>query len=128
MMNFNDFYKLAKYANEAWKGSYTDEEIAENAHDYTDCYNGYGCESFIIQELIKQLIDDGSDEAIEFLKNILEGDEYGRSFTFDLMLDSVDDTSNIDELAQYITTGDKLGLYGVGDKALDKINELRGDK
>ena len=33
-MTFEDFYKLAEYGNENWKGSFTPMEIACNAYDY----------------------------------------------------------------------------------------------
>ena len=34
MMEFNDFYTIAEYGNENWKGSFTSREIACNAYDY----------------------------------------------------------------------------------------------
>ena len=34
MMEFNDFYTIAEYGNENWKGSFTPREIANNAYDY----------------------------------------------------------------------------------------------
>ena len=33
-MEFNDFYTIAEYGNENWKGSFTPREIACNAYDY----------------------------------------------------------------------------------------------
>lgn len=33
-MEYKDFYKLAKYASENWKGKFTEEEIACYAYDY----------------------------------------------------------------------------------------------
>ena len=33
-MSFEDFYKIAEYGNEHWKGSFTPMEIACNAYDY----------------------------------------------------------------------------------------------
>ena len=34
MMTYDDFYKIAEYGNENWKGSFTPREIACNAYDY----------------------------------------------------------------------------------------------
>ena len=34
MMTYNDFYTIAEYGNENWKGSFTPREIACNAYDY----------------------------------------------------------------------------------------------
>ena len=34
MIEFNDFYTIAEYGNEHWKGNFTPREIACNAYDY----------------------------------------------------------------------------------------------
>ena len=34
MMTYNNFYTIAEYGNENWKGSFTPREIANNAYDY----------------------------------------------------------------------------------------------
>ena len=34
MMEYNDFYLIAEYGNENWKGSFTPREIACNAYEY----------------------------------------------------------------------------------------------
>ena len=34
MMEFNDFYTIAEYGNENWKGSFSPREIACNAYEY----------------------------------------------------------------------------------------------
>ena len=34
MMEFNNFYTIAEYGNENWKGSFTPREIACNAYEY----------------------------------------------------------------------------------------------
>ena len=33
-MEYSDFYDIAEYGNENWKGSFTPREIACNAYDY----------------------------------------------------------------------------------------------
>ena len=39
MMEFNDFYTIAEYGSENWKGSFTPREIANNAYDYKAEYD-----------------------------------------------------------------------------------------
>ena len=34
MMTYDDFYTIAEYGNENWKGSFTPREIACNAYEY----------------------------------------------------------------------------------------------
>ena len=34
MITYDDFYTIAEYGNENWKGSFTPREIACNAYDY----------------------------------------------------------------------------------------------
>lgn len=34
MLEYADFYNIAEYGNENWKGSFTPKEIACNAYDY----------------------------------------------------------------------------------------------
>ena len=34
MLEYTDFYDIAEYGNEHWKGSFTPREIACNAYDY----------------------------------------------------------------------------------------------
>ena len=34
MLEFNDFYTIAEYGNENWKGNFSPREIANNAYDY----------------------------------------------------------------------------------------------
>lgn len=39
MITYDDFYTIAEYGNENWKGSFTPREIACNAYDYKVEYN-----------------------------------------------------------------------------------------
>ena len=41
MLEYADFYNIAEYGNENWKGSFTPREIACNAYDYL-CEYRYG--------------------------------------------------------------------------------------
>ena len=34
MMTYDNFYTIAEYGNEHWKGSFTPREVANNAYDY----------------------------------------------------------------------------------------------
>ena len=34
MISYDDFYTIAEYGNENWKGYFTPREIANNAYDY----------------------------------------------------------------------------------------------
>ena len=38
-MEYTDFYNIAEYGNENWKGSFTPKEIACNAYDYKTEYD-----------------------------------------------------------------------------------------
>ena len=33
-LEYGDFYDIAAYGNENWKGSYTPKEVAQNAYNY----------------------------------------------------------------------------------------------
>ena len=79
MMEYSDFYDIAEYGNDHWKGSFTPREIACNAYDYM-CdlewsKNAYVTDTEIaenIRELAKLLARDGSDEAIQWLGQIAD--------------------------------------------------------
>ena len=76
-MEYSDFYNIATYGNVAWKGSFTDKEVAQNAYEYLVEYNTsneQGKVTHTMEELCKLLIEDiegGSEEAEDFLYNIL---------------------------------------------------------
>lgn len=76
-MDYGDFYDVAKYGNEMWKGSYTTKEIACNAYDYLQDYKWSRREgklSEIICTLLKNLIADwksGSEETVVWIKNMI---------------------------------------------------------
>lgn len=78
MMNFNTFYDIAEYGSTAWKGAFSQREIAENAHIYTCDFewskenDNIACS---IKELAKLLIEDGTEQAKEWLYDI--ADELG---------------------------------------------------
>ena len=75
MLDYGDFYDIATYGNENWKGGYTQKEIACNAYDYL-CAFEESKESKephdVIKELCKLLAEDGSDECKDWLYQIAE--------------------------------------------------------
>ena len=73
-MEFNDFYTIAEYGNENWKGSFTPREIACNAYNYLVDFEQSkargGHISSTIQELLRLLDEDDSEEANHFATQI----------------------------------------------------------
>ena len=64
-MKYSDFYNIAAYGNVAWNGSYTDEEVTNNAADYyTDFLWSKANRklSFVIKELLRLLEEDGTEK------------------------------------------------------------------
>ena len=69
MMEYADFYDIAEYGNENWKGSFTPKEIACNAYDYYVEFqeskaNGL---NHTIKELMELLLQDVSEETNHWL-------------------------------------------------------------
>ena len=65
MLEFKDFYDIAEYGNEAWKGCFSAKEIAENAYIYCADFQWSkenGGVTHNIKELAKLLAEDGSEE------------------------------------------------------------------
>lgn len=70
MLEYRDFYNIAEYGNEAWKGSFSYREIAENAYIYYEDFQWSKENEVIshhIQELAKLLAEDDSDECKDWL-------------------------------------------------------------
>ena len=69
-MEYADFYNIAEYGNENWKGSFTPKEIAMNAYDYL-CEFKYSKANEeptnTIKELARLLVEDGSEECKDWL-------------------------------------------------------------
>ena len=75
MMEYDDFYSIAEYGNENWKGSFTSREIANNAYDYLCEFHESKTNNEpteIIKTLCSLLAEDGSDECKWWLKEIAE--------------------------------------------------------
>ena len=61
MMEYNDFYAIAEYGNENWKGSFTPREIACNAYEYKVEYDysiEQGKPTHTMVELCKLICED----------------------------------------------------------------------
>ena len=60
-MEYNDFYAIAEYGNENWKGSFTPREIACNAYEYKVEYDysiEQGKPTHTMVELCKLICED----------------------------------------------------------------------
>lgn len=60
-MKYADFYDIAVYGNDNWKGNFSQKEVACNAFDYWSDYEYSkvkGVVTEVIQRLIELLIDD----------------------------------------------------------------------
>ena len=67
-MEYSDFYDIAEYGNENWKGSFTPKEVAQNAYDYLCEYEEtvkQGKETHTIKELLKLLQEDNDNSKNE---------------------------------------------------------------
>ena len=65
-LEYGDFYDIAAYGNENWKGSYTPKEVAQNAYDYYSDFKASKESGFVmysISKLIELLAKDGSEDA-----------------------------------------------------------------
>ena len=70
MLEYADFYNIAEYGNENWKGSFTPREIANNAYDYNVEYDysiNQGKPTHTMIELCKLICEDMGKE----IENIL---------------------------------------------------------
>ena len=70
MMEYDDFYLIAEYGNENWKGCFTPREIANNAYDYNVEYDysiNQGKPTHTMIELCKLICEDMGKE----IENIL---------------------------------------------------------
>ena len=54
-MNYAFWYDIAKYANEAWKGNFTEREVAINAYEYKEAWNNCLVFHVVMPEIISLL-------------------------------------------------------------------------
>ena len=72
-MEYQDFFELAQYGNEEWSGSFTQEEVAENAEIYYSDFlfsKRTGETTDTIIELLRLLEEDGEEKAVEWKTRI----------------------------------------------------------
>lgn len=82
MMQYEDFYDIAVYGNTNWKGSFTQKEIACNAYDYLVEFEVSKARKrplYAIKELVKLLMQDGTDDCLEWVARITSEIESGVS-------------------------------------------------
>lgn len=73
-MTYDDFYDIAVYGNEAWKGSFTQREIAVNAYEYLCEFEDSKAKKRMNNTmlcLVDLLMQDGNDECVEWATRIL---------------------------------------------------------
>lgn len=72
-MTYGDFYDIAELGNNNWRGKFTPKGVAVIAYEYL-CEFEVSKErtypTFVIQELLYLLDEDGSCEALEYANNI----------------------------------------------------------
>ena len=69
-MEYSDFYDIATYGNEMWKGSFTPKEVACNAYDYYADFQWSKANEMVartIQELAKLLTEDNTCRCKDWL-------------------------------------------------------------
>lgn len=72
-MEYQDFLELSRYGNEEWNGSFTQEEIKENAEIYYSDFQfskRTGKTTEIITELLRLLQEDGEEQASNWKRRI----------------------------------------------------------
>lgn len=77
-MKYQDFFELARYGNENWKGYYTEEEVTRNARDYYANYewskaNGQ-VDDYTTMFLLNNLAEDwanGNYEVAKWLREMI---------------------------------------------------------
>lgn len=72
-MEYINFYEISEYGSDAWKGNFSNKEMACNAYEYMTEFlasKESGEPTETIKELYKLLIDDGSEECIDWAYQI----------------------------------------------------------
>lgn len=75
-LEYGDFYDISVYANENWMGGNPEKLIAENAYDYYSDFQsakrkGYITKDNTIFQMLMRLVEDGSEEALDWANKIL---------------------------------------------------------
>lgn len=77
-MKYQDFFELARYGNENWKGYYTEEEVIQNAKDYYANYEWSKANKeideyttmFLLEKLAEDLVN-GNSEPTKWLREMI---------------------------------------------------------
>lgn len=77
-MKYQDFFEIARYGNENWKGYYTEEEVIQNAKNYQKNYdwskaNGQ-VDDYTTMFLLNNLAEDwanGNNEPTKWLREMI---------------------------------------------------------
>lgn len=77
-MKYQDFFEIARYGNENWKGYYTEEEVIQNAKNYQENYdwskaNGQ-VDDYTTMFLLNNLAEDwanGNYEVTKWLREMI---------------------------------------------------------
>lgn len=77
-MKYQDFFEIARYGNENWKGYYTEEEVIQNAKNYQENYdwskaNGQ-VDDYTTMFLLNNLAEDwanGNYEVAKWLREMI---------------------------------------------------------
>lgn len=77
-MKYEDFFEIARYGNENWKGYYTEEEVTRNARDYYANYEwskaNKEIDEYTTMFLLEKLAEDwanGSSEPTKWLREMI---------------------------------------------------------
>lgn len=79
-MKLKDFYCLVQYANKAWRGFFSSDELKSMLHSFYSEYKHsifIHQPSLIIRSLLERLEEDGTPECISWRNMILGGIENG---------------------------------------------------
>ena len=106
-MDYSDFYDIAEYGNDNWKGSFTKKELACNAYDYYAEYEQsvkHGRPTHTIAELYSLLKADDNDDTEYWLRSLeAKIDFSGINESSTILRDKdITSTDDVDELVLYI--------------------------
>ena len=124
-MEYSNFYDIAVYGNENWRGKFTEKEIACNAYDYLAEFqksNETGKATVNMQELINTLNEDahsGSKRAAEFIEIILENAKFSYATE---EVRKYRKFKSWNEMYDYLTSGNDLYNMETGDYVFEYNN------
>lgn len=117
-MEYSNFYDIAVYGNENWRGKFSAKEVACDAYDYLVEYqksNELGIATANMQGLINTLNEDarnGSKKASKFIEKILETAKFSYTNEEARKIRKFDSWK---EMYDYLTSGNDLYNVETGD-------------